>query len=93
MIDARGLEEVSVGDYILSGGEIGALTMLDAVVRLIPGVMGNMDSAETESFEGGLLEHPQYTRPAEFEGLTIPEVLTSEITGRSTNGAWPKPSA
>ena len=77
VIEARGLEEVSIGDYILSGGEIGALTMLDAVVRLIPGVMGNMDSAETESFEGGLLEHPQYTRPAEWNGRAIPEVLTS----------------
>jgi len=77
VIDARGLEEVSIGDYILSGGEIGAITMLDAVVRLIPGVMGNMESADTESFETGLLEHPHYTRPAAFEDLTIPEVLTS----------------
>jgi tRNA (guanine37-N1)-methyltransferase len=71
------LEEISIGDYILSGGEIGAITMLDAIVRLIPGVMGNMESADTESFETGLLEHPHYTRPAEFEGLTIPDVLTS----------------
>ncbi|NVK33557.1 MAG: tRNA (guanosine(37)-N1)-methyltransferase TrmD [Rhodobacteraceae bacterium] len=77
VIDSRDLEEVSIGDYILSGGEIGAITMLDAIVRLIPGVMGNMESADTESFETGLLEHPQYTRPADFEGLTIPEVLTS----------------
>ncbi|MEM8701455.1 MAG: tRNA (guanosine(37)-N1)-methyltransferase TrmD [Pseudomonadota bacterium] len=77
VIDSRQLEEVSVGDYILSGGEIAAITMLDAVIRLIPGVMGNMESAETESFETGLLEHPHFTRPAEFEGLTIPDVLTS----------------
>ncbi|WP_346892700.1 tRNA (guanosine(37)-N1)-methyltransferase TrmD [uncultured Roseibium sp.] len=77
VIDARNLMEVSIGDYILSGGEIAAITLLDAVVRLIPGVMGNMESAETESFETGLLEHPHYTRPAEFEGRTIPDVLTS----------------
>lgn len=77
VIEARNLQEVSIGDYILSGGEIAAITMLDAVVRLIPGVMGNMESAETESFETGLLEHPHYTRPVEFEGRAIPEVLTS----------------
>ena len=77
VIDARNLEEVSIGDYILSGGEIAAITLLDAVIRLIPGVMGNMESAETESFETGLLEHPHYTRPADFEGLPIPDVLTS----------------
>lgn len=77
VIDSRQLEEVSVGDYILSGGEIAALTMLDAIIRLIPGVMGNMESAETESFETGLLEHPHYTRPADFEGSAIPDVLTS----------------
>jgi tRNA (guanine37-N1)-methyltransferase len=77
VIDSRKLEEVSIGDYILSGGEIGAITMLDAIVRLIPGVMGNMESAEAESFETGLLEHPHYTRPSEFEGQMIPEVLTS----------------
>ncbi|MEP3045333.1 MAG: tRNA (guanosine(37)-N1)-methyltransferase TrmD [Roseibium sp.] len=77
VIDSRQLEEVSIGDYILSGGEIGAITMLDAIVRLIPGVMGNMESADTESFETGLLEHPHYTRPNDFEGEIIPEVLTS----------------
>lgn len=77
VIDARNLTEVSIGDYILSGGEIAAITLLDAIVRLIPGVMGNMESAETESFETGLLEHPHYTRPADFEGRAIPEVLTS----------------
>ncbi len=77
VIDARNLEEISVGDYILSGGEVAAITLLDAVIRLIPGVMGNMESAETESFETGLLEHPHYTRPADFDGRTIPDVLTS----------------
>lgn len=77
VINARGLQEVSVGDYILSGGEPAALVLLDAVVRLLPGVMGNEASGTHESFEDGLLEYPHYTRPQEFEGLTIPEVLTS----------------
>ncbi|WP_068310817.1 tRNA (guanosine(37)-N1)-methyltransferase TrmD [Polycladidibacter hongkongensis] len=77
VIEARGLQEVSIGDYILSGGEVAATVLLDSVVRLLPGVMGNKESGETESFETGLLEHPHYTRPAEFEGRTIPEVLTS----------------
>lgn len=77
VIEARNLEEVSVGDYVLSGGEPAALTLLDAVVRLIPGVMGNELSGANESFEGGLLEHPHYTRPPKFEGRPIPEVLMS----------------
>jgi len=77
VIEGRALREVSIGDYVLSGGEIAALAILDAVVRLLPGVMGNAASAEEESFESGLLEHPQYTRPAEWEGRRIPEVLTS----------------
>ncbi|MBZ7923619.1 tRNA (guanosine(37)-N1)-methyltransferase TrmD [Ensifer sp. 2YAB10] len=77
VIDARGLEEVSIGDYILSGGEPAALTLLDAVVRILPGVMGNELSGVHESFEGGLLEHPHYTRPQVFEGREIPPVLTS----------------
>lgn len=77
VIEARGLEEVSVGDFILSGGEPAALVLLDAVVRLLPGVMGNERSGEDESFENGLLEHPHYTRPQEFEGRSIPDVLTS----------------
>jgi tRNA (guanine37-N1)-methyltransferase len=77
VIEARLLEEVSVGDYVLSGGEPAALTLLDALVRLIPGVMGNELSGERESFEGGLLEHPHYTRPVEFEGRSIPGVLMS----------------
>ncbi len=77
LIEARGLEEVSIGDFILSGGEPAALVLLDAVVRLLPGVMGNAVSGEEESFENGLLEHPHYTRPQEFEGRPIPEVLIS----------------
>lgn len=77
VIDARQLEEVSIGDYILSGGEPAALTVLDAVVRILPGVMGNVLSGTHESFETGLLEHPHYTRPQEFEGASIPAVLTS----------------
>lgn len=77
VIDTRRLEEVSIGDYILSGGEPAALTLLDAVVRVLPGVMGNQLSGVHESFEGGLLEHPHYTRPQVFEGREIPEVLTS----------------
>ena len=77
VIDGRDLEEVSIGDYVLSGGEVAAQVVLDAVVRLLPGVMGNAESGETESFEGNLLEHPHYTRPAEWEGRTIPKVLTS----------------
>jgi tRNA (guanine37-N1)-methyltransferase len=77
LIEARALEEVSVGDFILSGGEPAALVLLDAVVRLLPGVMGNAVSGEEESFENGLLEHPHYTRPQEFEGRPIPEVLIS----------------
>jgi len=77
VIDGRNLEEVSIGDYVLSGGEVAAQVVLDAVIRLLPGVMGNATSGETESFEGGLLEHPHYTRPAEWEGQAIPEVLTS----------------
>lgn len=77
VIDARQLEEVSIGDYILSGGEPAALTVLDAIVRILPGVMGNVLSGTHESFETGLLEHPHYTRPQEFEGVTIPAVLTS----------------
>ena len=77
VIDGRDLLEVSVGDYILSGGEVAALTLLDAVVRLLPGVMGNVESGAQESFENGLLEHPHYTKPAKWEGREIPAVLTS----------------
>jgi tRNA (guanine37-N1)-methyltransferase len=77
VIAARGLEEVSVGDYVLSGGEIAAMALLDACVRLLPGVMGAAHSAAEESFAGGLLEYPQYTRPQLWEGRLIPEVLVS----------------
>ena len=77
VIDARDLEEVCIGDYILSGGEPAALTLLDAVVRILPGVMGNDLSGVHESFEGGLLEHPHYTRPQVWEERDIPTVLTS----------------
>jgi tRNA (guanine37-N1)-methyltransferase len=77
VIEARGLEEVSIGDYVLSGGEIAALTLLDACVRLLPGVMGKEASGQDESFEGGLLEYPHYTRPREFEGRAIPDILLS----------------
>lgn len=77
VIDGRNLEEVSIGDYILSGGEPAAFIVLDAIVRLLPGVMGNAESGEFESFENDLLEHPHYTRPKEFEGREIPEVLLS----------------
>lgn len=82
VIDARNLEEVSIGDYVLSGGEVAAQVVLDAIVRLLPGVMGNDVSGETESFETGLLEHPHYTRPADWEGLAIPEVLSSGNHGK-----------
>jgi len=77
LIRARALEEVSLGDFVLSGGEIAALALLDACVRLLPGVMGKEASAAEESFADGLLEYPQYTRPPVFEGEPIPEVLTS----------------
>ena len=77
VIEARNLIEVSIGDFILSGGETAALTLLDAVVRLLPGVMGNQQSGEHESFENGLLEHPHYTRPQSFESREIPPILTS----------------
>jgi tRNA (guanine37-N1)-methyltransferase len=75
VIEGRGLEEVSIGDYVLSGGEIAAMVLLDACVRLLPGVMGKEASGQDESFEGNRLEHPHYTRPREWEGRTIPEPL------------------
>ena len=79
-VDQRALdlcidEEISIGDYVLTGGELGAMVLVDAVARLIPGVLGCEESAQTESFSSGLLEYPQYTRPREFEGLTVPEPL------------------
>jgi tRNA (guanine37-N1)-methyltransferase len=91
VIEARGLEEVSIGDYILSGGEPAALVLLDAVVRLLPGVMGNEASGGEESFENGLLEHPHYTRPPEWEGRAIPEVLMSGNHARIA--AWRREEA
>jgi len=77
LFEARPIRPVSVGDYVLSGGEMGALVLLDACIRLLPGVMGAASSGDEESFEGGLLEYPHYTRPYEWEGRTIPEVLRS----------------
>ncbi len=77
VIDAYGMIEVSLGDFVMTGGEIAAQAMLDATVRLLPGVLGNADSAEEESFSSGLLEHPQYTRPADWRGQGIPDVLLS----------------
>jgi tRNA (guanine37-N1)-methyltransferase len=77
VIEARDLQEVSIGDYVLSGGEVAAQVLLDAVIRLLPGVMGNDASGQQESFEDGLLEHPHYTRPVEWEGRNIPDVLRS----------------
>jgi len=82
VIEARNLREVSIGDYVLSGGEPAAIVLLDAIVRLLPGVMGSHLSELDESFENGLLEHPHYTRPREWEGLEIPEVLLSGDHGR-----------
>jgi tRNA (guanine37-N1)-methyltransferase len=76
-IEHFGLEELSIGDFVMTGGEIAAQAVIDATVRLRPGVLGNAASTEEESFSEGLLEHPQYTRPAEWEGRSIPEVLTS----------------
>ena len=76
-IEARGLEEVSLGDFVLAGGEIAAMALIEAAVRLIPGVLGAPGSTEEESFAAGLLEYPHYTRPQDFEGHTIPDVLNS----------------
>lgn len=77
VIDARQLEEISIGDYVLAGGEVAAMVLLEAVVRLIPGVLGALDSRDEESFENGMLEYPHYTRPQVFEDREIPAVLTS----------------
>ena len=75
-------EEISLGDYVLLGGEVGALAIVEGVTRLLPGVVGNPDSIQTESFRDGLLEEPQYTRPADFRGWTVPEVLLSGDHGK-----------
>ncbi|HEX4297294.1 MAG TPA: tRNA (guanosine(37)-N1)-methyltransferase TrmD [Devosia sp.] len=82
IIEARNLEEISIGDYVLAGGEVAAMVLLEAVVRLIPGVLGADESIATESFENGVLEYPQYTRPQLFEGRDIPPVLTSGDHGK-----------
>jgi len=91
LIAARDLEEVSLGDFVLSGGEIAALALVDACVRLIPGVMGKEASAAEESFAEGLLEYPQYTRPQVWEGLAIPDLLTSGDHARVA--AWRRAEA
>jgi tRNA (guanine37-N1)-methyltransferase len=91
VIEARQLEEISIGDYVLSGGEVAAYALIDACVRLLPGVMGKEASQAVESFETGLLEYPQYTRPQLFEGRAIPEVLTSGDHGRVK--AWRRAEA
>jgi len=91
VIAARRLEEVSVGDYVLSGGEIAAMALIDACVRLLPGVMGKLASGADESFSDGLLEYPQYTRPQEFEGRPIPEILLSGDHARVA--AWRRAEA
>ena len=83
--------EVSIGDYVLAGGEVGALAIIETVARLVPGVMGNHSSAEDESFSDGLLEYPQYTRPAEFRGWNVPEVLRSGDHARITR--WRRAAA
>jgi len=91
VLDAHGAEEVSIGDYVLSGGEMAALVLMDACVRLIPGVMGSDLSHEEESFEAGLLEYPHFTRPQEWEGRTVPEVL---LSGHHANiRAWRREQA
>ena len=77
MLEAYAVEEISIGDYILTGGEQAAQIMLDAIIRLLPGVLGNEESTADESFENILLEHPQYTRPIEWEGRTVPDILLS----------------
>jgi tRNA (guanine37-N1)-methyltransferase len=82
IIGARNLEEVSIGDYVLSGGELAAMALIDATVRLLPGVMGAEESGAEESFEQGLLEYPHYTRPQDFEGRVIPEILNSGHHGK-----------
>jgi tRNA (guanine37-N1)-methyltransferase len=85
IVGARGLVEISIGDYVLSGGEIAALAVLDACIRLLPGVMGRPESGEQESFETGGLEYPHYTRPREWEGRSIPDVLLSGDHARIEN--------
>ena len=82
VIEARGLREISIGDYVLSGGELGAMVLIEACVRLLPGVLGQSQSLTEESFEGGLLEYSQYTKPRDWEGRAIPDVLLSGDHGK-----------
>jgi tRNA (guanine37-N1)-methyltransferase len=82
VLEHYGVQEVSLGDFVMTGGEIAAQALIDATVRLIPGVLGNQASTEEESFSSGLLEHPQYTRPAEWNGRPIPDILMSGHHGR-----------
>lgn len=91
VLKARHLEEVSLGDFILCGGEVAAMALLEATVRLLPGVLGKTESVEDESFENDLLEYPQYTRPASWEGMEIPDVLTSGHHGKVK--AWRRAQA
>jgi tRNA (guanine37-N1)-methyltransferase len=91
VIEARGLREVSIGDFILAGGEVAAMALIEACVRLLPGVMGKQASGEEESFEHGLLEYPHYTRPRDWEGRAIPDVLLSGDHGRIA--AWRRAEA
>ncbi|MGE3917513.1 MAG: tRNA (guanosine(37)-N1)-methyltransferase TrmD, partial [Hyphomicrobiaceae bacterium] len=91
VIEARGLEEISIGDYVLSGGELAAMVLIDACVRLLPGVLGARESLAEESFESGLLEYPQYTKPREWEGRRVPDVLHSGDHGRVAK--WRKAEA
>ena len=79
-------DEISIGDYVLTGGELAAMVVIDSVVRLIPGVLGNEDSPVQDSFSTGLLEHPHYTRPAEFRGMKVPDVLLSGNHKKLKNG-------
>jgi tRNA (guanine37-N1)-methyltransferase len=88
VIDARGMDELSIGDYVLSGGELASLVLLDSIVRLLPGVMGSADSAREESFSTGLLEYPHYTKPADWQGRRVPDVLLSGHHGAVA--AWRK---
>lgn len=91
VIAGRAMREISIGDYVLSGGELAAMVLLDACVRLLPGVLGAADSLGEESFEQGLLEYPQYTKPREWEGRTIPEILLSGDHGKIA--AWRRAEA
>ena len=82
--------EISIGDYVLSGGESPAMVVIEAVARLVPGVVGNPESLDEESFADGLLEYPHYTRPEEFRGMRVPEVLLSGDHGKFASGVRPK---